>query len=405
VAVDAGTASPGAARRSEEAGRRSVSVAMATHNGAEFLEPQLASIAAQSRTPTELVVCDDGSSDGTVEVITSFARQAPFEVRLFRNEERLGFGENFMKAARLCRSHAIAWSDQDDVWMPEKLARCLEAFEQDPDIVMVVHSTQIGDRVKRGTPLVKGPLARYESRRSEARILRRRSVFTPAALPLEVSAWGHSCVVSRRVVELGDALATVVPGVIGEFSGHDTWTSFVATAAGKVALLPEVLVQYRQHAGQVAGAAAPRAVATRVKQSAGRSRSAALEDLEGQATRAFFRASVLTQLAATLETEAGFGRGAASFRAALDAQVVEQREVGFARGALARGGMWHRRGEIVQRRLQLWSQAPASRAAVTCLVRNLARGDYRRAARGGLGGRALARDLWRLRALTARRRT
>ena len=78
-------------------GALSVSVAMATYNGAGFIGAQLASIAAQTRTPDELVVCDDGSDDGTVEIIERFAREAPFEVRLICNEQRLGYGENFMK--------------------------------------------------------------------------------------------------------------------------------------------------------------------------------------------------------------------------------------------------------------------------------------------------------------------
>jgi glycosyltransferase involved in cell wall biosynthesis len=97
------TVSPDSAGVPPGAGAFSVSVAMATYNGAAFLDAQLASIAAQTRTPDELVVCDDGSSDGTVEIVERFARRAPFAVRLIRNEQRLGYGENFMKAARHCR--------------------------------------------------------------------------------------------------------------------------------------------------------------------------------------------------------------------------------------------------------------------------------------------------------------
>jgi Glycosyl transferase family 2 len=381
---------------------RSVSVVMATYNGAGFLEGQLASIAAQTRTPDELVVCDDGSSDGTVEIVERFARQAPFEVQLIRNEQQLGYGENFMKAARSSRGDVIAWSDQDDVWMPEKLARCLAVFEQDPDVLLVVHSTQIGDGTSGGKPRVAGPLARYRSRRRELRILRRRSVYTPASLPLEVNSWGHSCVVSRRVLEVGDTLAATIPGIFGQFSGHDTWTLFLATAAGKVVLLPDVLVQYRQHGTQVAGAGAQRTLGTRVAQSAARPQSAVLDGIEARATRAFFRASVLAQLAALLDSEAGLGRDAGSFRAALDTRVAAGREVGFGSGAVDRAGMWRRHGEVLARRLELWRQRSPWRAAA-CLVRNTASRDYGRADRGGLGLRLFARDLWRVAQIAGRR--
>jgi glycosyl transferase family 2 len=382
---------------------RSVSVAMATYNGADFLEGQLASIAAQTRRPAEVVVCDDGSGDGTVEIVERFALQAPFEVRLIRNEQQLGFGENFMKAARSCRGDVIAWCDQDDVWMPEKLARCLEEFELDPDVLLVVHSTQIGVGTSDRKPVVAGPLSRYRSRRRERRILRRRSVYSPAALPLEVSAWGHSCVVSRRVLEVGDTLSTALPGIFGQFSGHDTWAMFLATAAGKVVLLPDVLVQYRQHGTQVAGAAARRTLATRVAQSAARPRSTVLDRLQAQATRAFFRASVLAQLAVLLDGEAGLGRDAGSFRAALDAQVAAGGAVGFGYGAFDRAAMWRRHGEVLGRRLELWRQRSPLKAARS-LVRNTASRDYGRADRGGLGLRLFARDLWRV-AQTAGRRS
>jgi glycosyltransferase involved in cell wall biosynthesis len=381
---------------------RSVSVAMATYNGAGFLEAQLASIAAQTRRPAELVVCDDGSSDGTVEIVERFARQAPFEVRLVRNEQRLGYGENFMKAARRCRGDVIAWCDQDDVWMPEKLARCLQEFEQDPDVMLIVHSMQIGIGTSGGKPRVVGPLAKYRSRRRERRMLRRRSVYTPASLPLEISSSGHSCVVSRRVLEVGDTLAAILPGIFGQFSGHDTWAVFLATAVGKVVLLPDVLVQYRQHGTQVAGARAARTLSTRVARSAARRQEAVLDDLEAYATRAFFRASVLAQLAVLLDTEAGLARDAGSFRAALDAQVAAGHEVGFGRGAFDRAALWRRQGEVLCRRLELWRQQSPLKAAA-CLARNTASQDYGRADRGALGLALFARDLWRVAQVAPRR--
>lgn len=98
-----------------------VSVAMATYNGAAFLGEQLASIRAQTLLPSELVVCDDGSTDDAVIILEEFARTAPFPVRIERNEKNLGHADNFLKAASLCRSPLVAYCDQDDVWAPKKL--------------------------------------------------------------------------------------------------------------------------------------------------------------------------------------------------------------------------------------------------------------------------------------------
>ena len=62
---------------------------MTTYNGGRFLDEQLASIAAQTRQPTELVICDDGSVDDTAAIVERFAAQCPFEVRFVRNRVRL----------------------------------------------------------------------------------------------------------------------------------------------------------------------------------------------------------------------------------------------------------------------------------------------------------------------------
>ncbi len=75
-----------------------VSVAMATYNGERFLAAQLKSIVAQTRAPLELVICDDGSTDGTVEIAEQFAQRASFTVRIERNADQLGYAENFLKA-------------------------------------------------------------------------------------------------------------------------------------------------------------------------------------------------------------------------------------------------------------------------------------------------------------------
>jgi len=110
----------------------SVSVAMATYNGSRYIREQLASLASQSCVPTELVITDDSSDDGTLELASDFARDAPFPMRLYRNPKRLGYRANFMRAASLCRSDLIAFCDQDDVWYRHKIEACAECFHN-PD--------------------------------------------------------------------------------------------------------------------------------------------------------------------------------------------------------------------------------------------------------------------------------
>jgi len=106
-----------------------LSVAMCTYNGEQYLQEQLDSIIAQTRLPNEVVVCDDGSTDATLQILDEFQETAPFPVRIYRNGTRLGPTKNFEKAIKLCSGNVIALSDQDDVWMPHKLERLEEVLK------------------------------------------------------------------------------------------------------------------------------------------------------------------------------------------------------------------------------------------------------------------------------------
>ena len=105
------------------------SIALATYNGEKFLQRQLDTLAAQTRLPDEMAVCDDGSTDGTLEILRQFAETAPFPVRIFQNLKNLGPGRNFRKAFSLCEGDVTFFCDQDDVWFPEKLETLVRDLE------------------------------------------------------------------------------------------------------------------------------------------------------------------------------------------------------------------------------------------------------------------------------------
>ena len=101
-----------------------ISIAMATYNGEKYLAEQLDSILTQTVQDFELIVCDDCSSDATVEILNRYAEEDK-RIKVFVNDENLGFKKNFEKAIRLCSGEYIALSDQDDVWLPEHLEKLL----------------------------------------------------------------------------------------------------------------------------------------------------------------------------------------------------------------------------------------------------------------------------------------
>lgn len=209
-----------------------ISVAMAAYNGEPFIQDQLESIAAQTLQPYELVVTDDGSEDRTREIVERFADNAGFPVRLLSNQSRLGFANNFLRAASLCRGDLIAFCDQDDIWMSDKLARCHACFKDD-EVMLSVHSGRVVDEDLR-------PLGWSFP-----------GVDSDAVLePLQGDTWKHYsgfALVFRSSLPL--LLKERPLGSVKQAAEmfHDQWVCFLANVFGKTAYIREPLVLYRRH--------------------------------------------------------------------------------------------------------------------------------------------------------------
>ena len=99
---------------------KTVSVVMATYNGEKYIREQLDSIINQTYPIHEIIIQDDCSTDGTVAIIEEYVTRHA-NIKLFVNEQNLGFNENFKTAVMRATGEYIAISDQDDVWFPEKI--------------------------------------------------------------------------------------------------------------------------------------------------------------------------------------------------------------------------------------------------------------------------------------------
>jgi glycosyltransferase involved in cell wall biosynthesis len=218
-----------------------LSVALCTYNGARFLDAQLESYLEQTRRPDELVVCDDGSTDDTLALLNRFASRAPFPVRIFQNEARLGPTKNFDKAIRLCTGDVIATSDQDDIWLPDKLALSLAGFDASPRPGLVFTNAEIveEDLRSRGHAMWDvvqfGPRARQQMRRGLAfQVLLRQWVVTGATMVFRA--------------ELRPYLLPIPAAWV-----HDAWIALIVSAVAPVAMVERSTVKYRQHPNQQIG--------------------------------------------------------------------------------------------------------------------------------------------------------
>ena len=106
---------------------KTVSVVMGTYNGERFLREQLDSIINQTYPIYEIIIQDDCSTDGTVGIVREYATKYPI-IKLYINEKNLGCNQNFKTAAKLATGDYVAISDQDDIWLPEKIAKLVETI-------------------------------------------------------------------------------------------------------------------------------------------------------------------------------------------------------------------------------------------------------------------------------------
>lgn len=204
----------------------SISVALATYNGRAYLSEQLTSFAAQRLPPDEVVVCDDGSTDGTVELVKEFASIAPFRVRLFLNERNLGVMRNFEKALSLSEGDIVFLSDQDDVWLPEKISEVAAIFEKTPAAFVVINDKLIADSnlVSTGATML-GNIRGFDSPDSN---------FVAGC-----------CSAFRR--EWLDIALPIPEGAIA----HDSWLIGLAHRLGLVSISEQALQYYRRHESNV----------------------------------------------------------------------------------------------------------------------------------------------------------
>lgn len=116
----------------------SISVLMATYNGEKFIVKQLDSIIKNMSNNDELIIVDDGSSDNTFSILTSYASNDP-RIKVYLGgfhcqQKAIEYGLQYVN------NDIIFYSDQDDIWTNDKKIRCLEYFKNNPDIMLIQHN-------------------------------------------------------------------------------------------------------------------------------------------------------------------------------------------------------------------------------------------------------------------------
>lgn len=220
-----------------------VEVLLATYNGERFLREQIDSILIQDYVNLRVLARDDGSSDATVSILNEYAERLPNRFRIMPSTPGTGSPkDNFLMLMRASSAQYICFSDQDDIWLPDKVSRTKRAMDElesrwgaDAPLLVFTDAHVVDDQLR---TLHESFWAREKiepDRIHHLALLLGRSVVT-----------GCTMLLNRRLLELSFAMPS-------EASMHDRWIGLLACTIGKACAVRAQTLLYRQHDRNVAG--------------------------------------------------------------------------------------------------------------------------------------------------------
>lgn len=229
-----------------------VDVLMATYNGAAFLSAQIDSVLAQTGAEVRLIIRDDGSSDGTIDILHDYASRHPDKIEILPSDARLGPRGSFSTLMGAATAQYMAFADQDDVWLSTKLSILLQRLQS------------LESRVGADKPcLVHCDLAVVDRELDQ----------------IAPSFWQYSGIDPHRNAFRNLLFQNTVTGCATLFNQamrkcaypvppdavmHDHWLALCASAFGHIDVEPQALVLYRQHGNNSIGAVGGKGLMQRV---------------------------------------------------------------------------------------------------------------------------------------------
>ena len=219
-----------------------ISIALCTFNGEKFLKQQLDSILNQKGVfDIEIIICDDKSTDKTVEILNNYEQKYQNIFQIFENVKNLGSTKNFEKAISLCNGDFIFLADQDDVWIENKISETLKSFNDNEKIEGVFSNGHLidGDGQK-FTHITLWQSVFFK----ENQLLKPIDYF-------DLMAKNGNVVTGSTLCLNKSAKQFVLP--IPEKFNHDEWIATVLSLRDSLSNNPSQLINYRIHKNQQIG--------------------------------------------------------------------------------------------------------------------------------------------------------
>ena len=212
-----------------------ISIALCTYNGSKYLAEQLESLKNQTVKADEVIVCDDCSTDKTLEILKKY--KDILNIKIFINEISLGVTKNFEKAISLCSGDIIFLCDQDDTWESAKIEKMISVFSDEKIGLVFCDGNLIDEKSKiiNKFSLWSGfGINKNHKQNFSVYILFNKNIFTGMAMAFRSNL--KECILP-----------------ISKNTFHDEWIGFICSYKSKVFFLEEKLVNYRIHKEQKIG--------------------------------------------------------------------------------------------------------------------------------------------------------
>lgn len=222
-----------------------IEVLMAVYNGSAYIREQIDSILNQTYENWHLTISDDGSTDGTDLIADEYAAKYPEQITRVYSGVRFGNArDHFMWLSENCTSRYMLYSDQDDVFNPEKMSRLMDAMQNAErqwggDLPILVFSDQ--KVVDEKLNVIEPSLMRCQKQAFDS--------FDYHALLIQNVVTGGAMMVNRPLCSLAVQCRSRERIIM-----HDWWMAATAARFGKIIYLDEPLSLYRQHGGNSVGA-------------------------------------------------------------------------------------------------------------------------------------------------------
>jgi glycosyltransferase involved in cell wall biosynthesis len=220
-----------------------IDILMATYNGEKYFETQLQSILNQTHQQFRLLICDDHSKDNTKNLIEKYIQDYPSKIFKVETPDNLGAKDNFSFLMQHAKANYIMFADQDDLWKEDKIAKTLAEMKtleklHGQDVPLLVHTDLTV--VDKDCKVIDASFWKYSH-------LKVFSYHKTNRFLIQNVVTGCTMMINKNLC----ALAHPVPK--NAFM-HDWWIALVASTFGKIGLVNEPTMLYRQHDSNTLGA-------------------------------------------------------------------------------------------------------------------------------------------------------